>query len=123
MDDHPKSNWFQRAQEFLLHRLFLLDHQRVRNTYLLLLGDLLELAALMFYLLGPTLQLPGPLLQLFSHVLPWDMQIGEFMMVSNWSAADSISYIPAGVIALNLVIIVLTAMVVNRLDSIMLLLI
>jgi len=55
MEPNDQRSLLQRARKFVLHQLFVLDHRKVRNVYLLLLADFLELAALMFYLLGSQL--------------------------------------------------------------------
>lgn len=69
MDAAIESTPIRRLVGFLMHRIFHIHCQRVKNGYLVLLADLLELAALMFYLLGDALQLPGPIFHLYSQVL------------------------------------------------------
>lgn len=118
MNATAKQSWPARIKLFLLHRLFLLDHERIRNAHLLLFADVMEIASFMFYLMGSALGLPGPIYQLYAEVPVTAMQFVQPVMVLGWSSAGNASYVPVGVAALNTAVLLTVLLATGRLNSI-----
>lgn len=45
--------WQEKFRKFILRRLFILDHVRIRNSMAIMLSDLSELSTTLYFFLNP----------------------------------------------------------------------